>query len=805
MPNFPLNLPISVSDAGATKQLSRISQSMEALTKHTTKLSGAFQNAFQFYVRFRIFGLINRAISSLENLIPGLISRGLEWARTLDDIRDSTGLSAERSSVLAGIVQVMTGGVENLTRALGALAQSTVNHGDELRRYGIKTKNANGELLDTWSILQNVRKALSETGNSFITTAAARDLFSRGGQTLLDLVTMSDKAFRMWTQDMKASGAVMSEEGLRITEQWDRTTRRLEMQITGVANTLLTAIGPSIMRFVDQVTEFVRANLKEIVSFLASVAGAVIGFASGLLGLNINLKAFAEKTEDVGKGSDKLRSKLGRFAETREQQAKAEDHYSDAIKRQIDAIDRQLARMTARDRAEDARRVQRELLKDIADAQKELSDLRGKSIFAAGMSAAEAELARQQQTADIVAGQEKVAEARRKLAEHNRKIAMDERRFELEQRKAGLQEQLAAHMKAIAATAAADREAVAQVLGKGGIGKQVGNVSAAVSAGMASISQSFSEWSKSGTDARTALDNLVAKLQELWGSFKANFPNWIKALQNVAGAIDKVAGFLSSIVDKVFGVAKTVGGGLGISPDALVLGGGLALMFRGTITKVLSPLVRGFAGGAPAAGAGLGARGLAGAARVAGRIVAPLAAVLAWQEVFNTINDNSKIFEEAKAGNFAKLDAWLKVASGPELAASIKTLTDLPASLDPVAGTIYGLSSGLAGLDVILGNAKEHNEKIIAKLEAELVARKEADKAVGTTMGALLTDTRWGGRGVAQLVQQSNDHLSGFGRPGSLFGTANVNIYLPDGSFVVGVSNAPLRTGNSSIRTNRNN
>lgn len=604
-----------------SKPLMGIEKSTGRMEKQFTKLSGAVQNAFQFYVRYRIFGLINQGISAVENAIPGLIARGQEWAATVDSIADSTGLAAEKSSLLAGIAQTMTGDISGLDRALGALANTTANHGDVLRRYGIETRNANGQLLDTWTILGNVRKATSDLGNGFITTAAARELFSRGGQKLLDFLTMSDAQFKLLTKDVKESGVIMSDAGLRAAEQWQRTQQRFELTVTGIANQITQNVQPLLSRLVDGITGYLRKNMAQIVGFVVGVVSFVTGAIAGFLGIDISgqMKTFAESFDALAKGSDKRERSLSKAAKTRDEQTASEDGYSKALNRQIEAIDRQLAAMSKADSAEDARREHARLLADIAAAQKELRDLRGEGIFAAGMTNAEAELARQAQAADIVDAQKRIRDANQAMAKQERDTARENRRIELTERREMLTERLADHMKTITKEAAADREVLSQIMGadKGGVG--------GLGAEIARVT----------TEARKGL--LQADVGTKWGQdFRAQLEGFFDDLNDPTTGLGATFSILSSVGKTVADNWQLVAlAGAGII--ALNLVGSLA-SFVGALALARLALAGvgagvGIAGAAGAGAAGAGGLAIGGIGAVAGGAVLAVVAKRAAEEV----------------------------------------------------------------------------------------------------------------------------------------------------------------------------
>lgn len=806
----------------AVDNISRTTQNIDKnvthLTKSFTKLSGAFQNAFQFYVRFRIFGLINQGIGAIEGAIPGLIARGQEWARTVDDVADSTGLAAGQASIFSGVAMVMTGNTEGLTRALGALAQQTANHGDVLKRYGIQTKAANGLLLDTWTILGNVRRALSDVGNSFITTAAARDLLSRGGQQMLDWLTMSDAAFRMLVRDVRASGAVMTEAGLATADAWERTRRRLDLQITGVGNTLTQTLGPVLMRLVDGITNVIRDNLSQIVSFVATVVGFVTGVVSSLLGIDMTVESFAEKQDKAGTSSDKLRTKLDRMAQSRQEQVKTEDRYTDSLKRQIDAIDRQLAALSRQERAENARAEQKRLLTEIAEAKKELNDLRGKAVFAAGMSNKEAELARQAQAADIIEAQKKVTDAQKRLREHERQQAMDQRRFELEQRRTMLQEQLADHMKALADRNAADREAMGQMLGqqKAGFGKMAKNIRQAMAAGRKAFDEAFGK----GVAFTPELNSMLFGERDDKGNVVAE--GLVQHLERAATQMGNLVNVLSDLYD--FLIKTKVSTPVGdFSVMELVLGGFLVKWAAGLGASVLGTL-------------GLGSLATALGAAALPITVAAVAVAGVGIAAVDFANKVGKAQEDLRTA-WDGLDTESMLTKLEEAISSKLGLGDL-GPVERAVGKTFGLgdieklivnaartiatdpnaspgqlktaSQRLSTLIAMLqgegsqGTAFDQIKELQKTIDHRLTQDGTRDKDIFVPLRNAASETKSAltkGGYLPQAIDASNRYLQrlAYPRPGFIWGQANVNLYM-DKELLMTIAGVPIAQGNSSLR-----
>jgi hypothetical protein len=813
----PLTVVAGLQD-NLSGPLKGIQGSTKQLEKHFTKLSGAVQNAFQFYVRYRIFGLINRGISAVENAIPGLIARGHEWANTVDDISDSSGLAAERSSLLAGVVLSMTGSVDGLTKALGALAANAVNHGDVMQRYGIKTKDANGNLLDTWTILKNVRQALSETGNGFITTAAAREMFSRGGQTLIDFLTMTDKQLRMVTKDARESGVVMTQAGLDAAETWTRTRQRFDMSLTGLGTQIMQGVQQPLTRLVDAFTNYIRANLAQIVGFVTQVVTFAANAVAGFLGLDLG-EAFYETVGKIGKGQDKVNRGVNDQAKSRTAATDSEDGYSKAINRQVEAIDAQIEALDRREKAEDARREQAQLLRDISDARRELEEIRSKSIFAAGMSYAEAELARQAQTADIVDAQEKLGEAQKKLREQQRDDAREDLRQQLQDRRDALQQRLADHMAMLAKESAASREAMNQIFDpKGGAGSFPKGVEEAVKNALKEGlgGKAF------GQELRVHLDNLIKTLGDTWDGLQTAMPIWQSTLQTIGDTLSTAASVLQDIADGIsnwnpFGPGEGKIN-LGIEPGNLALAGVAAYLNRGLIGKLLGmggrALLPGV--GTAAAGAATGAASAVGGSGIAAAVGGAMAALGTAATV---------------AGVAAIASAALKTISGgvgPEETLRRLGMRDTPANRKLTqltgAGDAFGLyktgqDSVAAGLEAVFGGLKLHElwEGQTAANDAVATAVGEGgpiatqQKAIATALGedgalavnAATTATALAPTGdVPTLLREVSTYTQRMANR-AVWGVANMNVYL-DKELVLELAGVPIRPNNSSLRAERN-
>ena len=428
------------------KHVGGIDRGVLRLHKRFGALNAVFQG-LGIGVGVGSFYAIERAIGRLIRVIPDLVGRGEEWAAVVDEIGDLTGMTAEQSSEFAVVAKVVEGGVEGMGRALVQLANNAVNNSEAFAKLGIRVRANNGEMLDAYTIFQNVRRAISSNGAALLSTTAARTAFGRGAKDLIDILLLEDAQYRTIADSARNMGIILTEQQVRMAEAFARTKNLMDLAFTGIGSQVFQNALPALTALVNGITQAIQQNMDKIVRFVVQVVNFIAGLIGGLIGINFGLvtamQQVAGESETLGPG---LRD-VGAGATAA---ASGTDAYTRSLNRQIEAISRQLALLDRQDRRVDARREQARILADIADAKAELEEIRGKTIFAATMSEAEAILARQQQAGEILDAQKRVAEAERRMRDFQRRQRMEERRMELEQRRTHLQKLLTEHTQTLA-------------------------------------------------------------------------------------------------------------------------------------------------------------------------------------------------------------------------------------------------------------------------------------------------------------------------------------------------------------------
>lgn len=577
--NVPLGIVVTAVNR-ASETLSKVAADTRRLAETFDTLKGRIKNAFQYHVIDRGLLIMERGITAVARAIPDLIRKGEQWAETVDSVADATGLSARKASELAAIQSVVGGSTEALSRGIVILARNASTNREAFDKLGIATRDSNGRMLDAYTIFQNARRRISETGASLLSTAAAQKAFGRGGAELLDLLMLSNAQWRIYSEEARRSGLILTEAGAKAAEQWARTQRLLGQTITGLGAQILQGAAPALISLANGVTQAIQRNMDNIVRFVVQAVNFVAGLIGGFLGFDMGAASVAERVDDAGDKAQRAGGKVRGLTEANlanerasKKAAAGQDAYSKSLQRSIDRIDRQLEALDRSERKADSRRTQQQLLADIAQARAELADIRSDSIFAAGMSEAEAELARQAQSARIVDGQKRVADAERRLRDERRGQERQDQRDRLTDQRDQLQRMLTAHQRAMSRISATSAS-----LGRGlGASFKAGTkpLSDLAEKGIPKLSEGLQQAAK---EAQAAGKRIATAIQEAIFGRTETRQGWQgKFTVRADGLIDH----LKRAGEAMANVAKWVGDLVGLIPDSLkapllTVGAGLA-------------------------------------------------------------------------------------------------------------------------------------------------------------------------------------------------------------------------------------
>jgi len=363
----------------------------------------------------RVAGAAFDAFSQVTGLFTQAVPKALAYARSIDEIADATGASAEQSSILAGTLNLLGVPTEGLSTAFKSLSSEVVKSENKFAALGVTVRDGEGNLLDMVTILDSTRSKLGQMEDGAAKTAIAVDLFGKQALALIDYLNLSDEAAAGAADELERMGLVLDSKTITAAEDADRSMNLLGLTVQGLQITLANQLLPAIINIVNAIRNWVMENREGLLKTLAAVAGAIGGFISGLLGatdaassfinslrgtssaINTNraglqaqiaaikqqiaaYKASGGASGSASGGASKVTAALTRQIQKLKDQR---DAIRDVMRAQVEqaktAFDAMLAGLDATERQYQLDERRKELAQDLADTEQEAADAKIKA------------------------------------------------------------------------------------------------------------------------------------------------------------------------------------------------------------------------------------------------------------------------------------------------------------------------------------------------------------------------------------------------------------------------------------------
>ena len=390
-----------------------------------------------------LFNALSDAVGQLVDAIPNAIAQGYAWAEQIHQLELETGMTAEQTSSLAAVMRQLGVPMDNANRLFAMFGKQLDTNEKLFTSLGVATRTANGDYLDTYTIIHELQEAFSAHGDSLTKTAAAQELFSRTGFTMLEFLNLTDAQMQAFTVNAGNAGMILDESTTDAAHRFGIQMGDLGNIITGIQTSIFAGLEPTLEGFVSSFGNFIEAHMNDIVSFVVGVANFVMGVIGSIFGIDLGSVGGSAG----GPGGESPSAPLSNTPMKTPAPASSGgyDPYAEAIKAQTRAIQDQIDAMTKLNDTEKATEEQAKLEKAIADAKTELANLQDSQVNTYGLSAAEQVKALQKRDADILKAQDKIQTTEVSLADWKTQQSQDAAKTALEDQKKALADQLAAH------------------------------------------------------------------------------------------------------------------------------------------------------------------------------------------------------------------------------------------------------------------------------------------------------------------------------------------------------------------------
>jgi hypothetical protein len=256
-------------------------------------------------------------VKSLHHAVEAYL--GFEGLKKVKEMVEGTVEAAVSAKHLGEQLQISTDAVQELGYAADVTGASSEGMRVAMQRLALGMEHAkktgSGPLVDALQQLrvpmaalrkENLEQNLEAIANGFAKagpgvnkTALAMEIFGRQGAQLLPLLNKGAGGIRELRAEAQRLGVVMDKDAIEKAEEFEIAQKRLAATLTGLRNTAVQALLPTLEHMVEGLTEWVKENREAIASTLEAVMRG-IAEAFHLVGAAISWAThFYEEHKDI--------------------------------------------------------------------------------------------------------------------------------------------------------------------------------------------------------------------------------------------------------------------------------------------------------------------------------------------------------------------------------------------------------------------------------------------------------------------------------------------------------------------------
>jgi ribosomal protein L12E/L44/L45/RPP1/RPP2 len=188
-----------------------------------------------------------------------MVKGSIDTADQMQKMSDRVGIAIEDLSALSFVAEQSGTSIEALERPLATFASALASSGADsdkftqsLRKIGVETRSASGELRPTIEVFKDISEQFSQLETGAQKTALAADIFgAKYGPQLLPLLNQGKDGIQALTQQAESLGLVIDEKTGRASERFNDNLNVLRRTFTGVANQVASQLLPVLVRYTN--------------------------------------------------------------------------------------------------------------------------------------------------------------------------------------------------------------------------------------------------------------------------------------------------------------------------------------------------------------------------------------------------------------------------------------------------------------------------------------------------------------------------------------------------------------------------
>lgn len=243
-------LRFGATDDGLTAKFRQVDKQLDDFEKSAGRVSSAVSSGFS-----KLAGIVS-AVS-----IVRLTREMIEYAESLEVASARTGIAVENLQRLQFVASQSDVSVDAVTSSINKLQRELVTGGKEataaINRLGLSVNDL--MMLEPDDQFLKIAGAIAEIPSPAERSAAAMEIFGRGGAELLPILTKGADGVRELSVQFDKLGISISAETVGKVDDLGDAFGRLKLALKGVSVELLSLISIPVAKSVDAITMFVKA------------------------------------------------------------------------------------------------------------------------------------------------------------------------------------------------------------------------------------------------------------------------------------------------------------------------------------------------------------------------------------------------------------------------------------------------------------------------------------------------------------------------------------------------------------------
>ena len=193
-------------------------------------------------------------------LFAGFIKSAIDATDAISDISQRTGIAVED---LAGLqLWFQKGGMEAdaLEGAMVKLSRSIASGGDEFKKLGIRTREADGSLRSNVAVLLDSADAFAKMQDGTAKTALAVEVFGKSGAALLPMLNEGSQGLREMNELAEKLGLTFDQKTVDAAGEFNDTLDFLGLAAQGVGRQLAAQLLPTMNSLIGSMFSFASSG-----------------------------------------------------------------------------------------------------------------------------------------------------------------------------------------------------------------------------------------------------------------------------------------------------------------------------------------------------------------------------------------------------------------------------------------------------------------------------------------------------------------------------------------------------------------